>query len=112
MKTTTKDDIQEAALTALSKVRGGTAAMSVGTGKTLVGLRHMDLHYTDTSFFLVVAPKKSIFKSWLEEAKKFDMEYLTPHIKFTTYLSIGKQDGSLPGSGWSRRNHREDEARV
>ncbi len=91
MKTTTKDDVQEKALTALSKVRGGTAAMSVGTGKTLVGLRHMDLHYTDTSFFLVVAPKKSIFQSWIDDAKKFDLEYLLDRITFTTYLSLPKQ---------------------
>ena len=87
----TKDTIGEEALTALSKVRGGTAAMSVGTGKTLVGLRHMDLHYTDTSFFLVVAPKKSIFQSWIDDAKKFDLEYLLDRITFTTYLSLPKQ---------------------
>jgi len=87
----TKDTIGEEALTALSKVRGGTAAMSVGTGKTLIGLKHMDLHYTDTSFFLVVAPKKSIFQSWIDDAKKFDLEYLLDRITFTTYLSLPKQ---------------------
>lgn len=86
-----KDTINEEALTALSKVRGGTCAMSVGTGKTLVGLRHMDLHYTDTSFFLVVAPKKSIFQSWIDDAKKFDLEYLLDRITFSTYLSLPKQ---------------------
>lgn len=88
---TTKDTIQDQALTALSKVRGGTAAMSVGTGKTLVGLKHMDLHYTDESFFLVVAPKKSIFQSWIDDAKKFNLEYLLDRITFSTYLSLGKQ---------------------
>ncbi|HOK59474.1 MAG TPA: DEAD/DEAH box helicase family protein, partial [Candidatus Dojkabacteria bacterium] len=87
----TKDQIQEEALAALSKVRGGTAAMSVGTGKTLVGLKHMDLHYTDTSFFLVVAPKKSIFQSWIDDAKKFGFDYLLDRITFTTYLSLPKQ---------------------
>lgn len=87
----TKDTINEEALNALCKVRGGTIDMSVGTGKTLVGLRHMDLHYTDTSFFLVVAPKKSIFQSWKDDAKKFDLEYLLDRITFSTYLSLPKQ---------------------
>lgn len=87
----TKDQIQEEALSALCKVRGGTAAVSVGVGKTLIGLRHMDLHYTDTSFFLVVAPKKSIFQSWIDDAKKFNLEYLLDRITFSTYLSLPKQ---------------------
>lgn len=87
----TKDTIGEEALTALCKVRGGTAAMSVGTGKTRIGLRHMDLHYTDTSFFLVVAPKKSIFQSWKDEAKNIGLEYLLDRITFCTYLSLPKQ---------------------
>lgn len=87
----TKDAIQEEALAALNKVKGGTAAMSVGVGKTLVGLKHMDLHYTDNSFFLVVAPKKSIFQSWIDDANKFGLEHLLDRITFTTYLSLPKQ---------------------
>lgn len=87
----TKSDIQQEALDALCKVRKGTAAMSVGTGKTLVGLKHMDMHYTDTSFFLVVAPKKSIFQSWIDDAKKFGLDYLLDRITFSTYLSLPKQ---------------------
>lgn len=88
----TKSDIQKEALDALCKVKGGTAAMSVGTGKTLVGLKHMDMHYTDTSFFLVVAPKKSIFQSWIDDAKKFGLDYLLDRITFSTYLSLPKQE--------------------
>ena len=88
----TKDKVQEEALDAITKVRRGTVAMSVGTGKTLVGLKHMALHFTEESQFLVVAPKKSIFQSWMDDAKKFDLEYLLSHITFTTYLSLPKQD--------------------
>jgi len=87
-----KNIIQEEALEALSKTRRGSVAMSVGTGKTLVGLKHMATLYHDNAFFLVVAPKVSIFKSWKDDAKKFGMEYLIPHITFTTYLSLTKQD--------------------
>ena len=87
-----KNIIQEEALNELSKVRKGTISMSVGTGKTLVGLKHMASLYHDNAFFLVVAPKVSIYKSWIDDAKKFDMEYLIPHITFSTYLSLTKQD--------------------
>jgi superfamily II DNA or RNA helicase len=88
----TKDQIQAEALDALSKVKRGTVAMSVGTGKTLVGLKHMASLYHDNAFFLVVAPKISIFQSWKDDAKKFDMEYLISHITFSTYLSLINQD--------------------
>ena len=87
-----KNIIQEEALEELSKVRKGTVALSVGVGKTLIGLKHMASLYHDNAFFLVVAPKVSIYKSWVDDAKKFDMEYLLPHITFSTYLSLTKQD--------------------
>ena len=63
----------------------------MGVGKTLIGLRHMAKHYTDYSKFLVVAPKKSIFQSWKDDAKQFNLEYLLDSITFTTYLSLSKQ---------------------
>jgi superfamily II DNA or RNA helicase len=88
----TKDEVQELALDAITKVKRGTVAMSVGTGKTLVGLKHMSQHFTEESQFLVVAPKKSIFQSWKDDAVKFGMEHLLSHITFTTYLSLPKQD--------------------
>lgn len=88
----TKDEIQEKALNVLSKVTRGTIAMSVGTGKTLVGLKYMDRLLNKNTMFLVVAPKKAIFKSWKDDAVKFGMEHLLPHIKFSTYLSLSKQD--------------------
>ena len=88
----TKDNVQEEALDAITKVRKGSVCMSVGTGKTLVGLKHMALHFDEEAQFLVVAPKKSIFQSWIDDAKKFNMEYLLSHITFSTYLSLPKQD--------------------
>ena len=87
-----KSVIQDQALEALSSVRRGSIAMSVGTGKTLVGLKHMETLFTEDTYFLVVAPKTSIFNSWKEDAKKFKLDYLLPHITFSTYLSLGKQD--------------------
>ena len=52
-----KNIIQEEALEELSKVRKGTVAVSVGVGKTLIGLKHMASLYHDNAFFLVIAPK-------------------------------------------------------
>lgn len=86
-----KDDIQDLALEAIADKKRCSVGVSMGVGKTLIGLKHMAANYTDYSKFLVVAPKKSIFKSWQEDAVKFKLEYLLDHITFTTYISLGKQ---------------------
>jgi superfamily II DNA or RNA helicase len=41
---------------------------------------------------LVVAPKKSIFQSWKDDAVKFDKHHLLGRIVFTTYLSLNKHN--------------------
>jgi superfamily II DNA or RNA helicase len=41
---------------------------------------------------LIVAPKKSIFQSWKDDAEKFDMGHLLDRMVFTTYLSLNKHD--------------------
>lgn len=89
----TKNDIQEEAGVALDKVTRGSVDMSVGTGKTLVGLRHMErrLKKAPDAQFLVVAPKKAIFQSWIDDAGRFGLAYLLDRITFTTYLSLTKQ---------------------
>ena len=87
-----KDDIQRQALLAIGNNERCSVGVSMGVGKTLIGLRHMTLNYTDISKFLVVAPKKSIFTSWKDDAKKFGLEYLLNNIDFTTYLSLPKKD--------------------
>ena len=87
-----KNKVQEQALTELNKHNRGTIALSMGVGKTLLGLKHMVDNYTDVFKALVVAPKLSIFDSWKDDAEKFDLSYLLEHIDFTTYLSINKQN--------------------
>ena len=88
-----RENIQNEVLVKLSTVNRGTAAVSGGVGKTLIGLRHMDNIFNAelSDKFLVVAPKKSIFQSWKDDAKKFNFEYLIKHITFSTYLSLPKQ---------------------
>lgn len=90
----TKDHIQELALKAVANKERCSVGVSMGVGKTLIGLKHMAANYTDYVRFLVVAPKKSIFQSWIDDAKKFNMEYLLKSITFTTYLSLPKQPTS------------------
>lgn len=88
----TKDQIQLEALDAISNKRNAGIEVSMGVGKTLLGLKHMAKHYTDISRFLVVAPRVRIFDSWREDAKKFNCEYLLDHIDFSTYVSLIKHD--------------------
>mgnify|MGYP006277480175 CR=1 FL=1 len=87
----TKDEIQDLALAAIGNKDRCSVGISMGVGKTLIGLKHMAKNYTDCSKFLVVAPKRSIFQSWKDDAVKFGMSYLLESITFTTYISIQKQ---------------------
>jgi superfamily II DNA or RNA helicase len=89
--------IQQDALAATEgKYRCGLA-ISMGVGKTYIGLQHMQREYTyalemDTKpSFLVVAPKVAIFQSWKDDAEKFGLAHLLEFMNFTTYLSLSKQ---------------------
>jgi len=85
-----REDIQKIALNKALEHKRCSLALSGGTGKTLIGLQHMAKHSSDSKF-LVVAPKKSIFQSWKDDAVKFNFEYLLKQITFCTYLSLPKQ---------------------
>lgn len=100
----TKDTIGDEALYTLNNYERAGVGISMGVGKTLIALKHLTKIYKhlnnmptfdDTQHnvkALVVAPKKSIFKSWTDDAKKFNLEYLLDHITFSTYRSLVKQD--------------------
>ena len=92
LELTKRELIQQEALTAsVSHYRCGLG-ISMGVGKTLIGLRHMEKEFPNLKTrFLVVAPKVSIFESWKDDAKKFGLEYLLDHIDFTTYISLSKK---------------------
>jgi len=88
----TRENIQAECLEELSKHYRCSASISMGVGKTFIGLRHMEREYKlGARNFLVVAPKLSIFTTWKEEASKFKLEHLIDCIEFTTYLSLGKK---------------------
>lgn len=88
----TKDDIQLEALAATDGHQRCSVVLGTGVGKTLVGLTHMDRNTTPLMKCLVVAPKRSIFTSWRDDAIKFNKDYLIGRIVFTTYLSLNKHN--------------------
>jgi len=88
----TRDEIQNEALKTILPLKRAGVGVSMGVGKTLIGLMHMDNNHNLTSKFLIVASKKSILKEWIQEAKKHNLEHLIPHIHLSTYLSLSKQD--------------------
>jgi superfamily II DNA or RNA helicase len=91
MSTQTKDKIQTECLNELFKHQKAGAAISMGVGKTRIGLRHArNMYEFGFRKFLVVAPKKAIYKSWKEEASLLGWEFLLDHITFTTYRSLHK----------------------
>ena len=88
----TREQVQLEALESTVKHDRVGCHLSMGVGKTLIGLRHMANEYAaGKRKFLVVAPKKAIFQSWKDDAAKFEMDYLLECITFTTYLSLSKQ---------------------
>lgn len=87
-----RQEIQKEALDVALNNSRCTLAISMGVGKTYVGLQHMQKIHTPKSKFLVVAPKVTILDTWKEEASKFNLSYLLDHITFTTYLSLTKQE--------------------
>lgn len=88
----TKDDVQDIAIAKTDDHRRCTIVLGTGVGKTKVGLTHLDRNTSPLNTVLVVAPKKSIFQSWIDDAGKFDKAYLLGRVVFTTYLSLNKHN--------------------
>lgn len=88
-----RDQIQKDALTvALNNKRCGLG-ISMGVGKTFIGLKYVD-HLQGNNMgklrVLVVAPKLSIFDSWRNDADRFKIDI--SNVIFTTYLSLNKHN--------------------
>lgn len=88
-----RDEIQQEALDmAIANKRCGLG-ISMGVGKTLIGLRYID-YYQKANMkklrVLIVAPKVSIFDSWDSDAAKFGISL--DNAEYTTYLSLHKKN--------------------
>jgi len=94
----TREEIQATALeAALSRKRAGLD-VSMGVGKTYIGLQYLDTLFKaankPNAKFLIVAPKRDIFQSWEDDMQKFGLVYLNHHVVYSTYLSLTKHDPS------------------
>jgi superfamily II DNA or RNA helicase len=87
-----RDEIQQKALGVALRYKKSGLALSMGVGKTLIGLRYIN-HLQEQNMrklrVLVVAPKVSIFDSWKNDGEKFNISL--DGIEFTTYLSLTKR---------------------
>jgi superfamily II DNA or RNA helicase len=88
----TREEIQEEALKATEGRRKCSVVLGTGVGKTLVGLLHIEKNTSELHNVLVVAPKKSIFQSWSDDAVKFGKQDLLKRITFSTYIGLPKRD--------------------
>ena len=89
-----RDEIQKKALEASIGKRKAGLGISMGVGKTFIGLSYLnELHNVSlvTIKFLIVAPKLSIFETWKQEAIKHGFEHLIPSMEFVTYRSLDKK---------------------
>lgn len=87
-----KGEIQDEALAVSVQHRRSGLAISMGVGKTLIGLRYIDYFLQDRPLrVLVVAPKVSIFTSWREEAEIHGYTHVLDCIEFVTYRSLTKK---------------------
>lgn len=86
-----REQIQTEALAIAVKHKRCGLGISMGVGKTLIGLQYIDhfqsLHSGQLRI-LIVAPKLSIFDSWKSDAEKFSLSL--DGTEFTTYLSLNK----------------------
>ncbi len=90
----TKQEILEESFLEISKHNRRTTAISVGVGKTLLGLTDMEkeLAKKPNAKFLVVIPKLSVKNTWIDEAVKHNKKYLIDHFEFVTYRSFLKSN--------------------
>lgn len=86
-----KDQIQAEALAEIGDLQLSGVEISMGVGKTYLGVKHMALNYHDTAKFLVVGPRKKVWDEWTGNTKAFNYEGLLPHMEFSTYRSLPKQ---------------------
>lgn len=96
IKKSKRDEVQAEAFDTACKHKRCGLGISVGVGKTFIALRHMrHLFNQGYTKFLVVGPKKSVFKTWQDEINKHgftDLELC--EITYVTYRSINKMDPS------------------
>ena len=80
-----REQVQEHALSILKHNHRCSLGISMGVGKTRIAYKHMLGHYNSFAEYLVVAPKHSIIKTWIDESKKIGCEELLQHITLSMH---------------------------
>ena len=88
----TKDKLQEDALVSIGNNTVCGVSATVGFGKTVLGLKYIKRNFKGK--VLVVAPKKSIFDSWKNDAIDRGFIEQLEQITFCTYRSLSKSENS------------------
>ena len=88
----TREEIQEKAIESTEGKRRCSVVLGTGVGKTLVGLTHIERNSNEMMNVLIVAPKRSIFQSWSDDAIKFGKEDLLKRVTFSTYVGLNKRN--------------------
>lgn len=89
----TKDQVQEDALGAVLGHRCSGIALGTGVGKTRLGLMYIDKHFSSLKKkVLIVAPKRSVFEEWKNQAEQFKLDKLLCNADYSTYISLIKHD--------------------
>ncbi len=87
-----RDIVQADALAIATQHKRCGLGISMGVGKTRIAIEHLKKNYNPFIKALVVIPKTSVMKSWLDELDKINDTVLEDHITFTTYLSLKKRN--------------------
>ena len=84
-----REIIQQEALDMAIKHKRCGLGISMGVGKTLIGLKYIDHFRQDNKpRVLVVAPKLSIFESWKDDGTKFSVDVDDLELELPIYISI------------------------
>lgn len=89
---TNRELIQQQALEEATKHKRCGLGISMGVGKTRIGIQHLQKNYNSFIKALIVIPKLAIKKSWLDELEKMNLQTLENHIEFVTYISLNKKN--------------------
>ena len=87
-----REVVQSDALSIAVKHKRCGLGISMGVGNTRIAIKHLMINFNPLIEALVVIPKHSVAQSWIDELGKMDLEKLTKHITFTTYLSLKKHN--------------------
>jgi len=89
MSNVIREKIQQEALTAVLSCARAGLHVSMGVGKTYIGLQYIN---KIGGKVLVVAPKLTIFESWKNDSEKFNMQHVLDNITFSSYISLNKHN--------------------